>query len=79
MTKFSPEKATAWQAAGNVHGGVDHVPSSVSHPAIVERSRGRDSGHSHPTPESKKWSPKVNFPSRQWFSKVDIVARYAFG
>jgi len=24
----------------------------------------------HTTPESKKGSPKVNLPSRQWFSKV---------
>ena len=27
-----------------------------------------------PTPESKKGSPKVNFPSTQWFSKVETVS-----
>jgi len=26
------------------------------------------------SPESKKGSPKVNFPSRQWFSKVETVS-----
>ena len=32
----------------------------------------------YPTPESKKGSPKVNLSSRQRFSKVEIVSRYAF-
>jgi len=27
-----------------------------------------------PTPESTKGSPKVNFPSGQWFSKAEIVS-----
>jgi hypothetical protein len=30
------------------------------------------------TPESKKWSPNVYFPSRQWFSKVKTADTRGF-
>ena len=42
----------------------------------VKLSVARD--HHHPTPESQKGSPKVNIPSRHWFSKVESANIGAF-
>jgi len=62
--RFLMSEAPLWQARTLVASELSAVRASA--------------GDRYTTPESKNGSPKVNFPSSQWFSKVEIVSWHAF-